>query len=102
MVRIRLPSFGTVDFEAITLRGLVRPREQDQRRAGARFPMRLERRDLRGLVLDDFQAMQVARDDLQRHDDAANTIASWSMSFERCGNRPQQIPRRRPRRRSRS
>jgi hypothetical protein len=59
-------ALGDLDGEIVAPLLLVRDREEHERRALLGLPERLDRRDLRRLVLERIEAVQVARENLQR------------------------------------
>ena len=61
---------GNLDRIAVGLAGFVRNGEKRQRHAARRFPMGLDGSELCRLVLERVQAVQVADEDLQGHEDA--------------------------------
>ena len=76
-VRIRLPSTGISIAIAVRLAGSRREwRTAISGTPARRLPMRLDRRELGRLVLERVEAVQVADQDLQRHQDASAATAS--------------------------
>ena len=60
--------FRDFEREIVRLRLLVDEREERERRAFLRFPERLDRGDLRRLVLERIQPVQITDHDLDRHE----------------------------------
>ena len=60
--------FRDFEREIVRLRLLVDEREERERRAFLRFPERLDRGDLRRLVLERVQPVQITDHDLDRHE----------------------------------
>src|SRR5438309_9621025 len=60
---------GNRHCKAVRFGTLVRPREQHELARTAAVPMRLDRRDLRRLMLERIEAVLVADEELQRRSD---------------------------------
>ena len=92
-------AFGQLDRVVGAPLVLVRDAEERERRAALGLPDRFHRRDLRRLVLERVQAVQVADEDLQRHQHRREVRAeAQRLAAPRVVGRAQQAPRREARR----